>query len=92
MTLCLSTSSGVKQGDSNIADNLGFEFCDPCMMPSQALARTGSMPVPVVSALRSFSRLWARAGASDDSGGSDVGRTGRNVAAKGVRKIPGRAV
>ena len=47
------------------------------------------MPVPVVSALRSFSRLWARAGASDDSGGSDVGRTGRNVAAKGVGKIQG---
>ena len=50
------------------------------------------MPVPEVPALRFFSRLWAGAGTSADSGGSGVGRAGRKVTPKGVEKTPGRAI
>ena len=64
----------------------------PCMVLSQALARTGSALIPEVPSLCSFSRLWAGARASDDSGGCGVGRAGRKVAPKGMGKITGRPV
>ena len=49
-------SSAIEQGDCNLAGYLRFEFCDPCMALSQALARTWSVPVPLVPALlHSFS-------------------------------------
>ena len=69
VSLCVSASSAMEQGDSNLADYLRFEFCNPCVVPSQALVMTQSMPVPVVPALLcSFLRLSAQAGASADSG------------------------
>ena len=52
------TSSAMERCESNIVGYLRFEFCNPCMVPFQALAVTQSAPVPVVPALlRSFSRL-----------------------------------
>ena len=49
-------SSVIEQDDCNLAGYLRFEFCDPCMALSQALARTWSSPVPLVPALlHSFS-------------------------------------
>ena len=51
ISLSLSTSSVAEQSDSNLAGYLRFEFCDPCVVLSQALARTQRVPVPVVSAL-----------------------------------------
>ena len=91
ISLSLGSSSAVERGDSNLAGFLRFEFCDPCVVPSQASVilvwchpRPGKdMSVPVVSALCSFSRLWAGASASADSGGHGVGRAGRKVAPKG---------
>ena len=47
ISLSLGSSSVVKQGDSSLAGYLKFEFCDPFMVSSQALARTRSTPVPV---------------------------------------------
>ena len=89
----LGASSAMGSCDSNLAGYLRFEFCDPCMVPSQALARTGRTPDPVVPALLcSFCRPWAGAKASANSGGSGVGRAGRKVAPKRMGKTPGRAV
>ena len=79
--------------DSNLAGSLRFKFCDPGMVPSQALASTGSAPITEVPALLcSFCRLWAGPRASADSGGSGVGRAARKVPPKGLGKTPGRAV
>ena len=64
----------MERGDNNLADYLRFEFSDPCVVPSQALARTRSMPVPIVPPLlHSFSRPWAGDGASAESRGSGAG-------------------
>ena len=83
----------MEQGDSNLADYLRFEFCNPCVVPSQALVMTQSMPVPVVPALLcSFSRLCIGAEASADSEGHGAEKTGRKVAPKGMGKTLGRAV
>ena len=53
ISLSLGSSSAVERGDSNLAGFLRFEFCDPCVVLSQALARTQRVPVPVVPALLS---------------------------------------
>jgi len=90
ISLSFSASSGVKRGDSNLAGYLNSVF--PCVVLSQTLASTGSTPIPEVPSLCSFSRLWAGARASDNSGGRGVGRAARKVAPKGMGKIPGKAV
>lgn len=89
----LCAFSAVEMCASMQASNLRFEFCAPCLVPSQALVRLGRTPDPVDPALLlSFCRPWAGAGASADSGGSGVGRAGRKMAPKCKGKTPGRAI
>ena len=89
----LSAFSAMERCDSIQVGYLRFEFCEPCLVPSQALVKIGRTPDPVVPALlRSFCRPWAGARASSDSGGSGVGRAGRKMAPKCKGKTPGRAV
>ena len=89
----LSAFSAMERCDSIQVGYLRFEFCEPCLVPSQALVKIGRTPDPVVpDLLRSFYRPWVGAGASAVSGGSGVGKSGRKVAAICIWKTSSSAV